>query len=295
MSLTRAPAIRPGRPVGAAIAAVVALVLVSGSSCTGDDPRKAQPGPVEGVEPAPNVNADGEPITVDVAPDQPLAVAVAGLGRLVAPSGAFTSSGRIVVRKLRSDTPDGSFVVADGPGIDVSIQGTQVASPITILFDDPATAKLLPKNALPVVLHKPDGGQWEAKPVSFTPDGVPYLMTTEFSPNLFGWIPIPDWIRNIGDSLADYATQRTDPRGCANNAPNWSSVDKRTTLVHLCTITNVEPGSGVPRTEIQVQSNRRFFHWVSVPPRQRLPVDGRHTAGLASPHHRQPDPPRPRP
>ncbi|GAA1569242.1 hypothetical protein GCM10009827_108790 [Dactylosporangium maewongense] len=104
------------------------------------------------------------------------------------------------------------------------------------------------------------GGDWEAKSLSRTADGVPYLSTKEFSPNLLGWIPIPGWVRDLADSFADFATQRTDARPCGGPAaPGWSSVDKRTTLVHLCSIANAD------RAEIQVQSNRRFYQWVNVP------------------------------
>jgi hypothetical protein len=70
----------------------------------------------------------------------------------------------------------------------------------------------------------------------------------------------------IGDSIADYATQRTDPRPCPGGAPKWSSTSLRTTLVHLCSITNTDKASKAVRAELQVQSNRRFFQWVGVAP-----------------------------
>ncbi|GAB3841590.1 hypothetical protein [Dactylosporangium cerinum] len=245
-----------GTRTAAAIIACCA-VLASASGCTTKQANESQPG---SDLPTPTVQAKGDAIVVAVAPDQPIAVAVPGLGHLTAPAGTFSAPGKLIARRLQSDSQDGSLVVVGGSGVDVAFEGTSLVSPITVLFDDPAATRDLPKDALPVVLHKPDGGDWEAKLLSRTADGVPYISTREFSPNLLGWIPIPGWIRNLADSFADFTTQRTDARPCGGPAaPGWSSVDKRTTLVHLCSITNAD------RAEIQVQSNRRFYQWVGVP------------------------------
>ena len=243
----------------AAMIVTSVMLLAATAACTGKkQDGTVHPEPTAGLETL-TVHKNGEAIVVAVAPDQPLAVAVPGLGHLTAPSGAFTSAGRMVVHSLRSDTAGNSFVVG-GNGVDVTFEDTSLSSPVTILFDDPDVTRGLPKDALPVVLHKPDGGDWETKTVSRTAEGVPYLSTKDFSPNLFGWIPIPNWVRELADSFADFTTQRTDARPCGGPAaPGWSSVDKRTTLVHLCSITNTN------RAEIQVQSNRRFYQWVSVP------------------------------
>ncbi|MEU5908448.1 hypothetical protein ABZ780_29260 [Micromonospora sp. NPDC047467] len=247
--------------IRSALAMAACLVLLApAAGCSKKDKGEAvEPQPSSDL-PSPTVRTEGDAIVVAVAPDRPLAVAVPGLGHLTAPSGAFATAGKVVVHRLRSDNPDGSLVVVGGMGVDVAFEGTSLASPITILFDDPGAMRQLPKAALPVVLHKPDGGGWEAKSVSRTADGVPYISTKDFSPNLFGWIPVPDWVRELADSFADFTTQRTDARPCSGlSAPSWSSIDKRTTMVHLCAIANAD------RAEIQVQSNRRFYQWVAVP------------------------------
>ncbi|MEV0130978.1 hypothetical protein AB0H83_21245 [Dactylosporangium sp. NPDC050688] len=75
----------------------------------------------------------------------------------------------MVVHGLRSDVADNSFVVVGGKGVDVTFEGTSLSSPVTILFDDPDATRGLPKDALPVVLHKPDGGNWCRVP----PTGCP--------------------------------------------------------------------------------------------------------------------------
>lgn len=261
MSSVRFRQIRSRKTV-TALACLVVVIAAAGVwvSRVGRDHR--QPG---AALPSPSIRVDGEAIRVAVAPSQALAVAVPGIGHLTAAPGAFTSPGRLIIRQLRADSPADSVVVVGDVGLDVSFEGTSLASAITVLFDDPAAEAALPKNAIPVVLHKPADGDWEAKSLAYTPAGVPYLSTTRFSPNLLGWIPIPDWLRGIGDSLADLATQRTDPRPCQNDPPAWSSITKATTLVHLCSITNVDAATKALRAEIQVQSNRRFYQWVSVP------------------------------
>jgi hypothetical protein len=213
--------------------------------------------------PNPTVRAIDDLIEVPVAPDQAFSASVPAVGHLTAPAGAFASTGKVVLRRLAADAPAGSLVELGGTGVDVSFSGTALKSPITITFDDPATRGRLPAGALPVVLHRPNGGSWEARA---TVGGPPQLVTTDFSPNLFGWIKMPGWVKGIGDSIADYATQRTDPRPCPGSAPKWSSVSNKTTLVHLCAITNTDPSSKAVRAELQVQSNRRFFEWVSVAP-----------------------------
>ncbi|MDG6110529.1 hypothetical protein Daura_30305 [Dactylosporangium aurantiacum] len=213
--------------------------------------------------PDPTVRAVGDPIEVPVAPEQPFSVVVPDVGHLTAPAGAFASAGKVVLRRLAADAPDGSLVELGGTGVDVSFSGTSLRSPITITFDDPASGGRLPAGALPVMLHQASGGGWETRVAA---GGPPQLVTTDFSPNLFGWIRMPDWVKGIGDSIADYATQRTDPRACPGGAPKWSSVNNKTTLVHLCAVTNTDASSKAVRAELQVQSNRRFFQWVNVAP-----------------------------
>ncbi|WP_199515969.1 hypothetical protein [Nucisporomicrobium flavum] len=248
-----------GKPLMAAL--VAASVLLAGGSVAAWLVTENPGGTTPKAPPArePSVRTDGEAITVAVAPDRPLLVAVPGVGHLNAKSGSFTAAGRIVVRTLAAEQAPDSAVLLGGVGVDVSFDQTALRAPITVRFDDPATRNRVPRDAVPIVMHKPAGGDWEVKRLSRAADGVPYLSTDEFSPNLLGWIPIPDWVRELGDSLADMATQRTDARLCAGGAPDWSRVDRGTTQVHLCSITNRD------RAELQVQSNRRFAQWVSVP------------------------------
>jgi len=256
-----------------AVAAALALVtLVSATGCRADDkaPADETTNTTQTAEPQPDdiipprIEPVGEPATYDIVPEQGLIVVVPLVGRIEAEPGAFSAPGRITVQTVQAESPPESFVRATRTGIEVTLDGTTVVSPVRIVFDDPdALASVA--GAIPVALHQADNGPWEAMAVSLTEDRLPYLMVNGFSLYILGVIPIPDWVVSVADSIADYATQRTDPRPCAGNAPTWSSLNKGTTLVHLCAITNVDAASGAPRAEIQVQSNRRYYQFVTVP------------------------------
>ncbi|GGS10241.1 hypothetical protein GCM10010169_63780 [Micromonospora fulviviridis] len=259
------------RKVTARLAAVLILGAMA-AACTTEEPAA----PVTAQEvPQPAVSARGDTMDVTVAPADALDVAVPGVGRLQGAAGSFTKAGTVRISSLRSDQPRNDFVVTSDVGLDVSFVGTSLARPLRVIFDDPRAAGLVPGGAVPVALHRPDSGVWEVRPMSRAADGALVLETQDFSPNLLGWVPIPDWLRSVGDSFADFVTQRTDPRHCPKPAaPPWSSVVKGTTLVHLCSITNSD-SAGVPRAEVQVQSNRRFLTWVQVPAgRDYVWVDG---------------------
>lgn len=250
-------------------AAVAVLTLVSAIGCGSDDEAptyEVTSTPQAAVDLVPpSIEPVGEPVAHDVVPGQALTVSVPMVGRIEAEPGAFSGPGRIIVQTVQAVSPPESFVLATKRGIDVTLEGTALVSPVKIVFDDPE-ALVSVSDTIPVALHKPRNGPWETMAVSLTEDGLPYLMVNGFSGYILGFIPIPEWITGALDSIADYATQRTDPRACPGGAPQWSSLRNDTTLVHLCAITNVDAASGAPRAEIQVQSNRRYFQFVSVPP-----------------------------
>jgi hypothetical protein len=211
----------------------------------------------------PTVVSRGVTVSADVSPESALDLRVKGIGRIVFAAGSVASAGKILVTPVESTRPETSLVTVSGIGFDVSFEGTSLAAPVSVIFDDPAIAGLVPKDALPVVLHEA-AGAWDFKAVSKSAgDGPLVLVTKDFSINVFGWIK--DLISGFGDSLADMVAQRTDPRVCAGGAPVWSGYSNGTTLVHLCSVTNVDAKTGTPRAELQVQSNRRFLQWVSVP------------------------------
>jgi hypothetical protein len=213
----------------------------------------------------PIVTDSGDAIVVDVDEAHPLAVEVAGLGRITAPSHAFSSVGQIVVQPLKSKTGDGAAITTDGPGFDLSLRGTTIVSPLTIYFDDPAIAKELPSGAIPVVAHLPTGGHWETKQIELTPDGVPYLITDEFSPNLFGWFALPDWLTSLPAKFDQWATTSYPQRECVGGGPSWATVSDLSDLIHTCLISNTDASSGAVRAEVQIQSNRKRFQWVRIP------------------------------
>ncbi len=243
-----------------AVATALALVLSLGA-CTAEPPPEAEDGGI----PAPALQYVGDAIRVDVDPAEPLAVAIPGLGRITGPSGAFSESGQIVVRQLAADSPEGSLITADGPGVDVTFESTQLVSPLTVLFDDPAIGAALPGDALPLVLHRPDGSPWEALAVEFTPDGVPFLVTSDFSPNVLSWIQPPSWLTGVTDDVVNWFGGGTKSRGCEGGQPPWSWIASPSAQVHLCVISNTDQASGAVRAELQVQSNRQYFQWVSIP------------------------------
>jgi hypothetical protein len=252
--------------------AVVAVLAVAGVLVVRDRDASAERVPTISSAarddvPNPTTRPVGEPIKVSVTSDQVFRAQVPGLGHLTAPAGAFRSVGSVAIQRLTTEATTGSLVVLDGAGVDVSFAGTVLMAPVTVTFDDPAILNRQPAGSMPVVLHKPNGGPWEARTaMPKTAGGPPQLVTADFSPNLFGWIPLPNWVTTVGDSVADWATQRNDPRPCKNNAPRWSRIHRKTTLVHLCSITATDRASKALRAELQVQSNRRYFQWISIAP-----------------------------
>lgn len=249
-----------------AIALVAGISLLTG--CVAQPgPSSSAPSGAEGTATAlgaPDVAADGESIVVDVDPEQTLAVQVPGLGRLTAPSKAFTSAGQIVVQKLRSQSPADSAVIANGPGIDVIFRGTSLASPVTIYFDDPAIASAIPADAVPVVLHKPDGQPWETREIEYTPDGVPYLVTSDFSPNIFSWIALPQWLLDVPRDVSNWVNGVEEQRPCVGGGPGWAQTTGDSYLTYQCVITNTAT-DGTPRAELQIQNSRDHYEWIALP------------------------------
>lgn len=239
-----------------------AILVMSLTACIPSDPVSSSG---EGEIEAPSLEYLGDPIRIAVDPDLPLAVAVPGLGRITGPSGAFSTAGQIVVRQLAADSPEGSFVTAGGPGVDVSFESTQLVSPLTVFFDDPSVVSTVPDGALPLVLHRPDGAPWEARALDYTPDGIPYIVTDDFSPNVLSWIGMPKWVTDIPDNVNNWIVGTTRQRECVGGAPDWASLTTPSYLVHTCIISNTDAASGAVRAEMQVQSNRQFYQWVTVP------------------------------
>lgn len=207
----------------------------------------------------------GDAIVIDVEVDNPLAVEIPGLGRITAPSRAFSADGQIVVQPLNSETGVGAMITTDGPGFDLTLSGTTIVSPLTIYFDDPAIAQKLPSGAIPIVAHLPDGGDWEAKEIEFTPDGVPYIITDEFSENLFGWFELPDWLTTLPEQFDQWSRTAYPQRECIGGGPSWANVSSTPDLVHTCLISNRDAATGAVRAEVQIQSNRARFQWVRIP------------------------------
>lgn len=233
------------------VAVVLSASLVLGlGACTRVDSR----------EPEGELDVDleyvGDAVRIAVDPSLPLAVVVPGLGRIVGPSGAFSSPGHMVVRGVAAESPEDAVVTTEGPGVDVTFEGTELVSDLTVFFDDPSIGSIVPGDALPLVLHRPDGQPWEARALEFTPDGVPYLVTRDFSPNVLSWIQPPRWLTDSIDNAVNWWAGGTQSRGCDGSGPSWAWVQPTSQMVHLCTISNVDRSSGEVRAELQVQSNR---------------------------------------
>lgn len=239
---------------------ICVIMSLAVAGCTATAPPKTEVSVLD-----PIVTNGGQAIVVDVDEARPFAVEIPGLGRITAPSHAFSSDGKIVVQPLKSKTGGSAKITTNGPGFDLKLRGTKIVSPLTIYFDDPAIAKDLPPGAIPVVAHLPDGGKWETKEIQLTPDGVPYLITDKFSPNLFGWLKLPDWLTSIPSKFQQWAMTSYPARECVGGGPSWASVSDTTDIVHTCLISNVDSASGAVRAEVQLQSNRERFQWVHIP------------------------------
>lgn len=228
-------------------ALVAAVVLISLSACTSEQPASDEP-------------EAGEPLIVDVDPGQPLDLAVPEVGRLTAPVGTFTAPGQLTVTTQDADLSELDLVTA-GSGVDLTFTDTTLAGPVTVAFTVGGPPE---PDALPIVGHQADDGSWDVIPAQLDADGDITVSTQDFSLVLPGWANPARWWGEFTDRLASLVGGRTDELTCSG-PPGWFHLDARhSDLVHSCATSNrLDDGTEV--AEVQIKSNRGVSVEVTVP------------------------------
>lgn len=141
--------------------------------------------------------------------------------------------------------------------------GTSLVKPLTLSY----RVGRVPKGFRPRSAHISADGGWDLQPARISRRGRLVVRATQFSISLPTWLNPAQWVSNLrqwGKNAANWVASgvggRTQPPpGCGAKAPAWFVFDKRTDLVHVCSIDNQG------RAEIQIKSNRGLSQVVSVP------------------------------
>jgi hypothetical protein len=237
------------------------LLLTVGCSA----PWNSTPSPsrlgLSSVKITPSVKPVGNKITVPVDASHVLNVEIPDVGHLSGPTGAFTGPGSITIQPEKASFASSSPFQTSGAGMDVAFDGTSLRQPLTLAFD----ASTKPSaDAVPLVAHQGDDGQWNFLPATLDSSGRITVQTSSFSLNIPGWGIADAIFHAIGNFLASGIGGRTSPLTCTG-APKWFHLDLRhSDLVHACATTN-HTSSGQLVAEVQIKSNRGVSLEVTVP------------------------------
>lgn len=205
-------------------------------------------------------------VTIDVRPDQPILLDMGGVVTVAGPIGAVKSPGQMrftAVPAAQATPPDLTFDSV-GTGVNVEVIGTELVEDLTLSFVEPPNEGQ-PTELAPALLHLTDEGDWNLEVASRDEEGRMVITTSDFSIRWPTWLNPAEIIGDMVDSATDALIGRTDADSCREDAPEWASLEKRTTLVHACAVSNPDD-SGAVRAEAQLKSNRRFFTLVTTPP-----------------------------
>ncbi len=260
--------VRAHRRRAARVAATVAIALVAFTlnGCTG------------------SAKSASAAQTTSVDPGHSFTVVLPGVASLSGPQNAVTSPGTVSLQRADGDYHAAGFVSV-GAGVDVTFHGTAPAADLTLALTAPirpAGATVLSPSAvaqlgspgpsssasgaavLPVVIHRLNDGSYDLDVATVDAEGRFVIQTRSFSPHWPAWLDPRKYIGDLVHSVSNFITGRTNPGPCKNNGPPWAHLDKRTTLVHTCLITNKD-AKGVDRAEAGLQSNRGFWTKVQMP------------------------------
>lgn len=200
-------------------------------------------------------------VTIEVTPDEAFVVELPEVGTLSGGQGAVSRPGTITISATPGEDADpGIALEAVGTGLRVEIEGTTLLTDLDLTFEGPGSVP----DAIPVLLHQADNGDWDLREAAVDGDGRVVVATRDFSLTWPAWLNPVTVLGPIFDSVTDALIGRTDPDPCLDDGPEWASLDQRTTLVHNCLITNTSD-TGVVRAEAQLKANRRFFTLVTLP------------------------------
>jgi hypothetical protein len=202
----------------------------------------------------------GKKITVSVDSSHRLDVEIPKVGHLSGPAGAFTDSGSITIQPEKASFTGTSTFQAAGVGIDVAFDGTSLRKPLTLAFN----ANTKPSaDAVPLVAHLGDDGQWNFLPAALDSSGRITVQTSSFSLNIPGWGNAVALFHELANFVASGVGGRTPPLTCSGG-PSWFHLNaQHSDLVHECVKTNHSNGQEV--AEVQLKSNRGVSLQVTVP------------------------------
>ncbi|MFI7598197.1 hypothetical protein [Actinoplanes sp. NPDC049681] len=237
-------------------AGATALTLVAGFVTYNRGTEHAAPQAAAGAP-----SRAGGVISVEVAPERPLAVDIPGVGAITGDKGTFSRPGTVEIQPRSADLSATTGVTTAGSGLDVSFHGTALRRPLSLTFDAvPAPSP----GAVPVVAHQGEDGAWDFIPARRLGAGRIAVDTSRFSLNVPTWMDPGAWWDGLTAKLASAVGGRTAPLTCSG-APDWFHLDTgHSDLVHICAKTN-HTTEGTEVAEVQIKSNRGVSVEVSVP------------------------------
>lgn len=235
-----------------------------------------------------SVKPVGKKITVSVDSSHPLDVEIPNVGHLSGPAGAFLRSGSITIQPEKATFASSSTLQASGTGMDVAFDGTSLRRPLTVAFN----ASTKPSaDAIPLIAHQSDDGQWNFLPAKLDSSGRITVQTSSFSLNIPVWGSAGAFFHALVNFITSAVGGRTSPLTCSGG-PSWFHLDSQhSDLVHACVKTNYSNGKEV--AEVQLKSNRGVSLQVNVPGNPAYVwVEGQTWTGrqkVAAAHHFDPD------
>jgi hypothetical protein len=253
----RLPRLQRCRPVTILIALVaLAFAAFSGNSraAIGPEPPAARTSETGG-----DAVAVGLSRWVRVSATHRLSVRFHGV-RITGARGSFRGWGYIVLRRVKVTDGAPQLLRAAGLGVDVRFVHTRLKKPLTLRWH----LRSAPRGFTPVIVHQDHQGNWRVQAARGVGHRTFVLRTRKFSINLPGFLAqfisdVKQWGKDLGSWVASGVGGRTPALTCGDAAPGWFSYNKRSDLVHTCSITN----DG--RAEIQLKSNRGITEDIRVP------------------------------
>ena len=269
-------------------ARIVVITLIGISLLTAGCSFPWSSAPSSSKQSTSSVKLAGKKITVSVDSGHPLDVEIPNVGQLSGPTGAFSRSGSITIQPETASFASSSTFQASGAGIDVAFDGTSLRRPLSLAFN----ASTKPSaDAVPLVAHQGDDGQWNFLPAKLDSSGRITAQTSSFSLNIPGWGSAVALFHALANFIASGVGGRTSPLTCSGG-PSWFHLDaQHSDLVHACVKTNYSNGQEV--AEVQLKSNRGVSLQVTVPGNPAYVwVEGQTWAGrqkVAAAHHFDPN------
>jgi hypothetical protein len=231
--------------------ALGALGLTASNATAGEPPVRSAAGSSQFGD----VVRAGRSITRTVTPKRRFHIRIPGVGSLVGPRGAVTRRGKLVITPYRAAFGNG--LVAAGLGVDVKLKGARLRKRLTL------TQRVQPgePGSIPVVAHRGGNGDWDLKSGRLIRGKHIRVVTRRFSFQFPAWFNPGAWFRWLGDRIAASVGGRTSPLSCPA-APDWFSIDKKTTNVHACAEANNDTGG--ERAQVRIKANRGAVQQVTL-------------------------------